>query len=303
MVPWIKTFCLLRQSKDCVTLNSLIVEVPLFFFFCQGVAKQLQSAILQRNCCFCFCIFIFHHSVSTFYHNLITSWWPQNNQSIFASPRCCLGVWYLSEGLAWDNELRDSCTPALQCGDANLWLLIRWCGRWCPRRNGRCRFHLRSRIRCWKIYHHRCSHCGRSGRVGLADRDQRCTSPSCCTHCRTSCWITLIQAGSWKAVWCGFTRRRAVTCHPDLNVVEFLLMGSRLRGYSSLLLLGNRQTMWMRGLLHSIGWKQVMVTNHNILHSKQQCTKYWNILTSRQKVLQLGNNFHTLHTYFCFWSK
>lgn len=219
--------------------------------------------------------------MSTFYHNLITSWWPQNDQSIFASPRWCLGVWYLSEGLAWDNKLRDSCTPALQCGDANLWLLIRWCGRRCPRRNGRCRFHLRSGIRSWKVYHHRCSHCGRSGRVGLADRDQRCTSPSCCTHCRTSRWIALIQAGSWKAVWRGFTRRWAVTSHPDLNVVEFLLMGSRLGGYSSLLLLGSRQTMWMTGLPHSIGWKQVMMTNHNILHSKQQCIKYWNILTSK----------------------
>jgi hypothetical protein len=44
-------------------------------------------------------------------------------------------------------------------------------------------------------------------------------------------------------------------------------MSSRLRGYSSLLLLGGRQSMWMTGLPHGIGWKQVMVTNHKILHS------------------------------------
>jgi hypothetical protein len=207
--------------------------------------------------------------VSTFYHNLITSCWPQNDQSICASPRWCLGVWYLSEGLAWDNELTASCIPALQRGDANLWLLLRWCGGWCPRRHGRCRFHLRSWIRSRKVYHHRCCHCGRSGRVGFADGDQWRTSPSCCTHCRTPCRIALIQTGSWKAVWRGFTGRWAVTSHPDLNVVEFLLMGSRLWGYTSLLLLGSRQTLYMTGLPHSIGWKQVLVTNYNILHSKE----------------------------------
>jgi len=110
-IPWFpdsKLFALSGSSR-IVEHNSLTVVVPFF-------VRELQNNFshpLYKETAASVSVFLFP---TTLWVPFITIWsllddHRKNDQSSFASPWWCLGVWYLSEGLARNSELETVVHP------------------------------------------------------------------------------------------------------------------------------------------------------------------------------------------------